>query len=550
MRFGFSMRWKRNSHTKYKRELVYLAAFFLSVHCFFFAVSEEAETAGDMPLSESMNLLVIYPREADRRNQEDTLSAVGQVLLSLQMKADYTEWHAANRLDQYSHIIWCDTSDTSPMDTGILEGYSGNILALGRDPARDEQNGSASTPDKLTIGKADYHFPEGGTFSASVPLLSPARFADADYTSGTLETAGEYYPLICGKDNIRCISIVDYTTEFAKAVLTQEISQWLWPYDSRMHTYTEYVVLDHVYPFTDPYRLQRIVQYLAEMKMAFVISVMPIYEHADYPAMETFCEVLRYAQRNGGCIILCSPLIQGTPDAESLKDKLTAASINYMDHGVYPLALEIPCEWIFREDLRTILQWYRTLFIQDMHAMAAYPTDSYGLQAYFDMGVQQITPALKMNETGVSQIARCATAVYIDFSATEDDWILATINAVKNSPIPVQDLWGLPASVFLGKEHVLSWDQNTLLIDGKQHFRTEDRKKTEEPFDYKRNVYYRVIADLSHENYLLIGMSMILLAIFICLGLSSRRQMRRRFLISRFPQDTDQKKKEDQDADS
>ena len=42
------------------------------------------------------------------------------------------------------------------------------------------------------------------------------------------------------------IALQDYTDSFSSELLMQEIAQWLWPYESRMHTYTEYLVLDQL----------------------------------------------------------------------------------------------------------------------------------------------------------------------------------------------------------------------------------------------------------------------------------------------------------------
>ena len=52
----------------------------------------------------------------------------------------------------------------------------------------------------------------------------------------------------------------------------------------------------------------------------------------------------------------------------------------------------------------------------------------------------------------------------------------------------------------------------------------------EEPFDYRRNEYYRFVANLNNQNHFLIAVSGAVLVLFLALARQSRRQMHRRFL--------------------
>ena len=45
-------------------------------------------------------------------------------------------------------------------------------------------------------------------------------------------------------------------------------------------------------------------------------------------------DILRYAQANGGSVILHAPVTQNTLRAEELEDRLTVAICNYFRHGV------------------------------------------------------------------------------------------------------------------------------------------------------------------------------------------------------------------------
>ena len=80
----------------------------------------------------------------------------------------------------------------------------------------------------------------------------------------------------------------------------------------------------------------------------FVISVMPIYANGDYPAMKRFCEVLRYAQANGGTIILHAPItVREGENKDQVWDYLTIAMQAYINYGIYPVAVQLPESYMF-----------------------------------------------------------------------------------------------------------------------------------------------------------------------------------------------------------
>ncbi len=68
-------------------------------------------------------------------------------------------------------------------------------------------------------------------------------------------------------------------------------------------------MLDRIYPFADPERLLSLVEMLKTENVPYVLCIMPIYANADYPAMERFCEVLRYAQSRGAGIVMHVPQV-------------------------------------------------------------------------------------------------------------------------------------------------------------------------------------------------------------------------------------------------
>lgn len=477
-------------------------------------------------------ILVIYPEEAVNSGRADNLSAIAQILFSMRYRVDWVEAaDAAEEIHYYEKVILCATAESDRLDPMALQGYDGSLLVLGV-PDGMESLGikPVSGLDGKLVGTCDYMFADNFRTRNSVEVLNAGIFEGPVYSNGTLNVLGKSIPLVSGSENVRYIPLADYTTEFAKALLMQEIGQWLWTWDSSMHMYSQHVVLDAVYPFTDPYRLQKIVSYMADLKMNFVISVMPIYDHSDYPAMQRFCEILRFAQANGGAVILHAPIMQTGLDFDSLARQLTIAIRNYFENGVWLLGMEIPSEWIFHEDILGILGRSHTLFFSDVDAFDSRLISDYDVNAYLDLGNQQVLPAYKLDETGSSHTARCSTAVYIDLDTATDDVVYSIINTVKDAPIPMQSLWSMEQSLYADDSRYLTWDRNTLIVNAEQRFNVYEPSEIDENFDYKRNVYYRFVTNLANQNRFLIGLSGVVLVLFITLLVQSRKQMHKRFL--------------------
>lgn len=103
--------------------------------------------------------------------------------------------------------------------------------------------------------------------------------------------------------------------------------------------------------------------------------------------MGRFSEALRYAQANGGKVILKFPIINskgvnGTgTGGKIIGDKLKEAFKNYTNYWIYPVGINANEEFIYREDLKNILESTNTLFLnynEDINI----DIDNYEIKAY------------------------------------------------------------------------------------------------------------------------------------------------------------------------
>lgn len=148
-----------------------------------------------------------------------------------------------------------------------------------------------------------------------------------------------------------------------------------------------YLYLDNVTPFNDLNNLIGEIDYLKDKGIKFFIEAAPVFVNEDLKAMGRFSEALRYAQANGGKVILKFPIINskgvnGTgTGGKIIGDKLKEAFKNYTNYWIYPVGINANEEFIYREDLKNILESTNTLFLnynEDINI----DIDNYEIKAY------------------------------------------------------------------------------------------------------------------------------------------------------------------------
>lgn len=245
---------------------------------------------------------------------------------------------------------------------------------------------------------------------------------------GQIFVGAQAFSLCQTAGNITHLAYFDPSQEAQCAFLSTLLQTWLWPYKNSPTAYGKYLVLDRVYPFTDPERLLSLVEMLETENVPYVLCVMPIYANADYPAMKRFCEVLRYAQSRGAGIVMHVPqvtLVNVT--VEDLQKNIANAYSAYSRYGVYPLAIEAPDVWLMSEKGQDVLRGWRTVFLfqSDEALFGEKQAENTALRD----GHQIVAPAYADATAFTNAYAQ---AIYLD--PTEDIETLRTqVNRLKNS---------------------------------------------------------------------------------------------------------------------
>jgi hypothetical protein len=493
--------------------------------------TEEQETLPDG----NGQILLLYAKTPTEQ-QTKNIAVIADAATALGYSLDFGTWaQCTDVLNKYSFVICYDLDAPDDAFWTRLVAYTGKLFVLGgEEPTRfwttkvgafngTEQSGAFS-------GHASYSFTSNNT-EESFTALTDAKhllfFTESEYENGSFYTNNNEAPLFVQADGIRYCPLTDFTDEVLHAAFIQELNNWLWQYLDMPTSYPQYLVLDAVYPFMPTDQLMERVDACIEASMPFVISVMPIFQNAEYPAMQQFCEVLRYAQANQGAVILHAPLSNtGTFDRETLQELLTTATEAYTTWGVYPLGIEVPQSWTQDEEMLELLKRYRTVFVYDDGTEPTIDLSTHKNLLYYNYH-QLILPLLALDDTGLSYLSNYSSALYID-SLSDMDELSTQLERMKNSRVPLKSLWSLSHSVWCDNFY-LSYTGDTLTVNGVEQDLRYTPEMPIEDFDYNRDILYRITVSLEKQNKGVIVFACGTALLFLCFILYARIVNRRRF---------------------
>ncbi len=144
-----------------------------------------------------------------------------------------------------------------------------------------------------------------------------------------------------------------------------------------------YLYFDKVTPFNDLNVLIEEIDYLKKNGIPFFIEVPPVFKNENLSAMNRFAEVLRYAQTNGGEIVLTLPqLVSLDVQGKNIEEKFDLGFKNYINYWIYPTAISISDYWLYRDDLKELLKKTDTIFIDSNMDIGILEFDKYNLSSY------------------------------------------------------------------------------------------------------------------------------------------------------------------------
>ncbi|SFC19813.1 DUF2334 domain-containing protein [Clostridium uliginosum] len=176
------------------------------------------------------------------------------------------------------------------------------------------------------------------------------------------EESNDITKLITEIDNISYIRILEFDNYEYRHIYNAVYQSFRKEENSSNNIY---FYIDEVTPFNDLNLLVEQINYLKKFGIPFFMKVTPVFENENLEAMGRFAEVLRYAQVNGGEIVLSFPALKSREIGGNIINKNIEESFeNYINYWVYPIALDINEYYLYRDDLKILLENSNTLFLE------------------------------------------------------------------------------------------------------------------------------------------------------------------------------------------
>jgi uncharacterized protein YdaL len=485
-------------------------------------------------INEDAEILVIYnnnPSEEESAN----IQTIVKILTYLQHSVAYVPLEeSAPLLEKYDTIICFGLTETPDSFIDKLASDDKRVFLLGSGGVESyiSKKGYNFVAHKMEdmIATVHYKFSEKNEFNTLISIKNSILLSgELTYDNGTISIEGKNASLYSRYQNFVYLPLTDLSDPLIQASFTKEVARWLWPFKGDPHPYAQYIVLDEVYPFCPPEQLMEAIDFLVDLKIPFVISVMPIYENGEYPAMKKFYEVLRYAQANGGSILIHSPILQQEQDnVEQIWEYLTTAMEAYTNFGIYPLGIEAPEDFMFSVTGREILKRYSTVFFYQGVNENSIDLNERFNSIYKD-GHQIIAPAISLDQSGNSQIMVHSTAIYLKLQEGID-LLKEKVNVCIESNIPMKSLWETDNTVYADNLYLYT-------VQGQTYFNNEKISLEyipfayDDDFDYKNGVFQWIAEDLGGLNKKLVFLVIISSIIFTIFIIFARQMNKRKFLL-------------------
>ena len=506
--------------------------------CWQITSKAESESETQMPDGQG-NFLIVYSDRYDA-STEKSVETIVNLMAAMGKVADYgTVTECIPVMDRYEYVVCLNLSDEKEF-CRKLEKYQGDVMVLGSSFMAEylEFSGYGETwqQELSTRGQLTYCFSSQMEYSEIIKLDGLIVADHYDYNSGEIQDGAFTVPFCSQIAGIRFMPVTEFESKIVKAAFIRELAMWLWPYKDAVPDYAQYLVLDEVYPFMDAAVLKEKIDGLIAKEVPFTLSVMPVSQNGDYPSMKEFCQVLSYAQQNGGTVILHAPIIhKKIEDIEEIYEKLTDMTMVYVNQGVYPIGIEVPVSWLNDEIYLKVLERYSTVFVYNDDKDTGFSMEM-GTSLFARQGHQAVMPAIQPGEPGENELKCYSSAVYMD-AGTDMEELTEILDNSRISSAPFMDLWNLNHSVWINNYNI-TYTDHLLYLNGEQTEMTFEPEIYDENYDYQRRMIQRITLNLQKQNHVLLVIVVIVIIIFASFIIYARVRNRQQFLYK------DEKKEE------
>ncbi len=493
-----------------------------TVGLFFLAFGSVSVRAADNDSHEAV--LVVY---SGRATQEDlkNVERLTEILTCQNVQVTLCEaTRCEGMIQQYSRVIFFKVSNEETPVTPLIYRWKlgdhgrNKALFIGNELVKtyEDQYGThmaARTTQSLIRGTFIYEGKQMQEQRTVVNVENPFFYQGSNVVSEgkIMWDGGEGY-FYATKGDFSHISVSALEDSLVYDAYVSKLAEWMGM--EQAPNYGRYLAVQNVYPFDNPEKLLSQIQMLTDRNLPFILVVRPIYDKADYPAMQRFCEVLRYAQGSGGTVILQTPIDQmESYSVDEMRKAITSAAAIYIDNGVYPMGILIPYNWMYNVDARETIGGFSTIFLNEEE-------DSRVSSDLFNE---------KTNQLGGETHQWISSDRVISLDASwDEEQIQEKLEALELSSLPILNLQS-QNHTFWTEEDVVNYRNGILYVNEELTDLTYRPLEELPEFAYHRNTRQRFSKDLTAENQKLLVFVLVVAALFIAFIFIARNQNRKRF---------------------
>lgn len=292
-----------------------------------------------------------------------------------------------------------------------------------------------------------------------------------------------------------------------------------------------YILIDNVTPFIDLNDLVNKISYLHQNGIQFVVSTIPVFENTNFNSMKRYVEVLRYAEARGGTIIMHDPFLESeNAPAEDIIRNCIIGYKNYLDYWVYPVALDIPKAYLYRDDMKPLLSKSNTIFLQE-----AEDTGILDFASFQNNRFSNVIQKINYENIDISNYKDFEnTAISIDNKNSYKDFKKIVSNLIDNG-IYFNNPSYINSKVTLGNDALVAGGNGIYLNDkpvtqntfvNEKNFKeaiSKDNKSIEPPKEEKKYI------NISNPGKVIVTVAIIACIIFLVIVILSRKIDRKKY---------------------
>ncbi|MGO4494409.1 hypothetical protein AB4114_00665 [Paenibacillus sp. 2RAB27] len=328
---------------RFQRSILFILSCLLLMFCYPSATSANQ--------TEKTSVLLVYDSLAKGTPKEGNVEAVQRLLASFGVQVTVTSYESYEKgmLLKFSKVITIRNADdviqTLELFKQDMNEYVGEYMHIGNGlPAniRQDLNLEDQLLDQDNIRLAIGQFSQSSITASNITFIT--KFNGTSYgqiTSERKKTTSPY-GVLHGKYAYIPYMVNGNLSEQAAAFVLKD---WL----SVKTVSHSYVLLNEIYPFSDLEMLSEMAERLYEAGIPFIVSVQPVLNNLDFPAMQRYLEAIKHIQSRNGSIVVNAPVVNSTisQDITILKSQMSSFLDALAAYGIVPLGVGTELYWTY-----------------------------------------------------------------------------------------------------------------------------------------------------------------------------------------------------------